>query len=167
MRGDQLLRQGAGTLTDQVVVQEEERLRGHHGLIALAGDAGGVHEVEEAADLIRGGRSVAHHWKVDRPFEILRRPRFPMMVVRGIDSCGRESAGVLDDFEGQGGAARFGGEFAADLEKGVANGLGFEALAVHAPEEPVLGVEAEAFGVVGAGESIGVTEDESAEEALL
>ena len=89
-----------------------------------------------------------------------------MVVGRWVDFVG-VVAGILDDLQDQGGAAGLGGEFAADLEQGVADGLGFEALAVHAPEEPVLGVEAQAFGVVGAGESVGVAEGESAEETLL
>ena len=90
-----------------------------------------------------------------------------MVVAWRIDARGRERAGVLDDLEGEGRAARFGREFAADFEQGVADGFGFEALAVHAPEETVLRVEAQSLGVVGAAEPVGTAEDESAEETLL
>ena len=141
-------------------------MRGHHGLVALTGEAGRIDEVEEAPDLVPRSRIVAHHREIDRAFEFLGGAGLAMLVCRGIDVTLVFSR-VFRVLQDQGWSADLGREFSADLEQGVADGFGFEALAVHAPEQAVLRVEAQARGVVGAAEAISVAEDESAEEALL
>ena len=71
--GDELVGEHLGAFAEEVVAQQEERLRGDDRLIALTRGHRGVHEVEEGSQTIRPGEVVAKHGQVDRALELLAR----------------------------------------------------------------------------------------------
>ena len=90
-----------------------------------------------------------------------------MFVVGWVNAFEGEGTAVFRVFEDERWASAVACEFAADGEERVADSLGIEALTVHAPVGFVGGIKFGGIGDTGAGESVGVAENEGAEELLL
>ena len=90
-----------------------------------------------------------------------------MRVVGRVHALLHESAAVLDFFEHQSRAAVARDQFAADRQQTVANRFGIEPLAIHPPQQPVVGVDLHRGFVVLTAQSIRATQYQPADQLLL
>ena len=165
--GDEMLGQRRGAFAEQFVIHHEQSLRGDDRLRTLAGDLGRVDEVEVRANAIeiRGVRS--HDGQVDRPLKFLVGSGLAMIVVGRVHALLHESPAVLDFFQHESWAAMACEQFAANRQQTVANRFGIEPLAIHPPQQPVVGIDLHRGCVVRAAQSVGPTQYQRADQLLL
>ena len=139
--GNEMVGELGRAFAEKVIAEQEERLCGHHGLVALTGRASRIHEVKEGSQAVWTSGAASEHRKINSALKLLRWARFRMLVVGRIDTFQSQCTAVLGILQHQRGTAAVASELAADGEHGVAHGLGIETLAVHAPEEFVFGIK--------------------------
>jgi hypothetical protein len=128
--------EGAGHVDGEAVVEQGEGLQGGGGRDAAGFGQGGVRTVEDGEEF---GGDGAGGFGVDGAAV-----GFRAELVEG-EVGGDVIDGVL--IEAEAGAAAFGVEDAGDVEEGVADGFGAEALGWEAPEQAGGGIEAGGGGL--------------------
>lgn len=69
--GDEFVGEDVSAFAEKVIAEQEERLRGHHGLVSLTGHAGGIDEIKEGAQAVRASAGTTENGQIDGALELL------------------------------------------------------------------------------------------------